>query len=195
MIGNQVLEPPESAAAAREDLTLAQRAVRDADAFATLYQRHVKQVYRYLLVRVGNADDAQDLTSQTFLEAMQHLPKFRGERPFIAWLLGIARHKVADHFRRRKPESDLETVVAVSEGSDPLEEVIGRQLEVETVSRKLKVLAPDRAEAVALRLFGGLDVAEIATLMEKNESAVRMLVFRGIRDLQAQLEASREERS
>lgn len=66
-----------------------------------------------MLVRVGSADDAQDLTSQTFMDALQHLGTYRGERPFIAWLLGIARHKTADHFRRRKPEADPATAVVL----------------------------------------------------------------------------------
>ncbi|MCB8991483.1 MAG: hypothetical protein H6665_12720, partial [Ardenticatenaceae bacterium] len=73
--------------------------------------------------------------------------------------------------------------------------VIDRQLEIERVARKLQTIAPDRAEALSLRLFAGLEVSEIARLMEKNEAAVRMLVFRGLRDLQAQLNGLREERA
>jgi RNA polymerase sigma-70 factor (ECF subfamily) len=63
---------------------------------------------------------------------------------------------------------------------------------VEQVARKLKTISPDRAEALSLRLFGGLDLAEIAQMMNKKETAVRMLVFRGLRDLQAQLEVGQE---
>jgi RNA polymerase sigma-70 factor, ECF subfamily len=65
--------------------------------FDTLYPLYLPQVYRYLLARVGNVADAQDLASETFLAALQGLPTYHGERPFAAWVLGIARHKVADY--------------------------------------------------------------------------------------------------
>jgi RNA polymerase sigma-70 factor, ECF subfamily len=178
-----------------DEATLVQQAQRDLHAFSALYQRHAQQLYRYLLARVGNVDDAQDLASQTFLAAMQGLSSYRQEQPFIAWLLGIARHKVADQFRRGRPEADLETAEWVSDNSEGLDEQVGRQLEIEQVARKLQTLAPDRAEALSLRLFGGLEAAEIARIMGKQESAVRMLIFRGLRDLQGQLNVLREEGS
>jgi RNA polymerase sigma-70 factor (ECF subfamily) len=170
-----------------DDLALVRQAQQNKEAFAELYRRHATRVYRYLLVRVGNADDAQDLTSQTFMAAMEGLPRFRQQTPFVAWLLGIARHKAADHFRARRPEQDLETAVPVPDHGDSLDELVGRTLQMEMVTRKLQTISPDRAEALALRLFAGLEVAEIARMMEKNEAAVRMLVFRGLRDLQMQL--------
>lgn len=175
-----------------DDLALVRQAQQNKEAFAELYRRHATRVYRYLLVRVGNVDDAQDLTSQTFMAAMEGLPRFRQQTPFVAWLLGIARHKAVDHFRARRPEQDLETAVPVAAPIDHLDDVVGRTMDMETVARKLQTIAPERAEALALRLFAGLEVAEIARMMEKNEAAVRMLVFRGLRDLQAQLGQSEE---
>jgi RNA polymerase sigma-70 factor, ECF subfamily len=175
-----------------EDLALVQQAQADQEAFAELYQRHATRVYRYLLARVGNVADAEDLTSQTFMAAMVGLPRYHGPMPFVAWLLGIARHKAADHFRARKPEQDLETAVFLPTDYDSLDDQVNRALQLETVTRKLQTIAPDRAEALTLRLFAGLEVAEIARVMEKNEAAVRMLVFRGLRDLQAQLGQAEE---
>jgi RNA polymerase sigma-70 factor, ECF subfamily len=165
----------------------AQDAAQDEQPFAVLYQQHAQSVYRYLLLRVGNVADAEDLTSQTFLAALQGLPGYRPEQPFIAWLFGIARHKVADHFRRGRPEADLETAEWLSDHRDGPEELVDRRLTIEQVARKLQKLSPDRAEALSLRLFGGLETAEIAQLMGKQETAVRMLIFRGLRDLQGQL--------
>jgi RNA polymerase sigma-70 factor, ECF subfamily len=175
-----------------DDQALVQQAQLNREAFAELYHRHVTRVYRYLLVRVGNEDDAQDLTSQTFMAAMEGLPRYHGPMPFIAWLLGIARHKAVDHFRARRPEQDLATAVTLAANHDHLDDLVGRTLQLETVARKLQTIAPERAEAITLRLFAGLEVPEIARLMEKNEAAVRMLVFRGLRDLQAQLGQSEE---
>jgi RNA polymerase sigma-70 factor, ECF subfamily len=187
MVTTQTAEPPETAVPLIDEMLLIQQAKQDLNRFGELYQRHVSQVYRYLLFRVGNVDDAQDLTSQTFMAAMQGLRRYRAEQPFIAWLLGIARNKTADFYRQRRPDRELELNEALPDYGDGVEELIGRQLAVEQVVQKLRILSPDRAEALSLRLLAGLEVAEIAHLMEKNEAAVRMLVFRGLRDLQDQL--------
>lgn len=195
MIGTQTISTTDPLPVQVDDHVLVRQAQRNLGMFSELYQRYAQQVYRYLLVRVGNADDAQDLTSQTFLVAMESLHRYRGEGNFAAWLLGIARHKTVDQYRRRKPETILDPDVAYPDTHDEPEEIIGRKLELELVARKLQTLAPDRAEALSLRLFAGLEVAEIAQIMDKNEAAVRMLVFRGLRDLQAQLQIAREERS
>jgi RNA polymerase sigma-70 factor, ECF subfamily len=193
MIVTQRTAPPDIRTPALEEAALVQDAQRDLAAFSTLYQRYAQQLYRYLLVRVGNVDDAQDLTSQTFLAAMQGLQSYRGQQPFIAWLLGIARHKVADQFRRR-PEVELDEAETIAAADETVDEQVSRQLEIEQVTRKLQRIAPERAEALSLRLFGGLEVSEIARVMNKNEAAVRMLIFRGLRDLQGQLNVSAEER-
>ncbi len=195
MIGGQTLSTTEPLPVQTEDHVLVRQAQQDLRSFSGLYQRYAQQVYRYLLVRVGNVDDAQDLTSQTFLVAMENLHKYRGEGNFAAWLLGIARHKTVDQYRRRKPETVLDTAVPLPDTHDPPDDVIARKLEIEKVTRKLQTIAPDRAEALSLRLFAGLEVAEIAQIMDRNEAAVRMLVFRGLRDLQAQLNVTREERA
>jgi RNA polymerase sigma-70 factor, ECF subfamily len=183
----EIMPPPDDAA-------LVQAAQKDISAFSPLYQRYVQQVYRYLLARVGNAPDAQDLTSQTFMAAMQGLKQYRGQQPFIAWLLGIARHKAADQFRQRRPDVELDVAELLPGSDDALEDQVGRRLEMEQIGRKLQAIAPDRAEALSLRLFAGLEVAEVARIMARNEAAVRMLVFRGLRDLQQQLNVSPEER-
>jgi RNA polymerase sigma-70 factor, ECF subfamily len=194
MVTTATADPPETAVPLNDELRLIQQAQQDLSRFGELYQRHTTQVYRYLLFRVGNVDDAQDLTSQTFMAAMQGLRRYRAEQPFIAWLLGIARNKTADFFRQHRPERQLDLHEALPDFSDGVEELIGRQLAVEQVIQKLRILSPERAEALSLRLLAGLEVAEIAHLMDKNEAAVRMLVFRGLRDLQDQLGDLREEK-
>ncbi|MFZ0547122.1 MAG: RNA polymerase sigma factor [Candidatus Promineifilaceae bacterium] len=195
MISTQFLDPPEThnqPVGTPDDLVLVRQAKNDMTAFSALYERYATQVYRYLLVRVGNVHDAQDLTSQTFMAAMKGLKSYQGQSPFPAWLLGIARNKAADLFRQRRPVFELDEAVETADSGEDMEDVIDRQMAVEKVARKLQTISPDRAEALSLRLFGGLEVAEIARIMEKQESAVRMLVFRGLRDLQAQLNVTQE---
>src|SRR5512142_1037394 len=85
-----------------DDIDLARAAAHDGCAFTAIYRRHVGNVYRYLLARVGDVQDAQDLTVETFLSALRNIGRFRGQGTLIAWLLTIAHHAAADYFRHTR---------------------------------------------------------------------------------------------
>lgn len=165
------------------DALLARAARRDPDAFAELYCRHVDRVYRYLLSRVGNVQDAQDLTAQTFTAAFEGIGQYNGQGVFAAWLLGIARRKTADFFRGSRTVVSLELVEDVLTDAADVDD----RLQMTEVIRALRQLSPDRAEAVALRVFGGLSAAEAGQIMGKGEDAINMLVHRAMRDLRERL--------
>ncbi|MEW5956614.1 MAG: RNA polymerase sigma factor [Chloroflexota bacterium] len=188
-----ILDRPDSKTQMDDDEALALSVWRNPAAFDELYNRHVQRVYRYLAARVGNTDDAQDLTAQTFMAVLEGLTGRRAgywpSNRFILWVLSIARHKAADHFRRHRQPLPLEAALEVADTAPPPEESVGRQLRLEQVARMLRTLAPDRAEALALRIFGGLSAAEVGQVMGKHESAVKMLVHRAVRDLQQRLAA------
>ncbi|MFZ6027115.1 MAG: RNA polymerase sigma factor [Chloroflexota bacterium] len=169
------------------DQQLAERACNDATAFAELYQRHLPRIYRYHLARCGDVQDAQDLTAQTFLTAFEQIGTFRGRSSFLGWLFGIASHKVADHFRRRKGHVPLEEALEVPH-PDPLpEERVSLNLQLAQIGRAIRHISPDRAEALGLRLVAGLSAAEAGRVMGKSEAAVKMLVHRGLQELQKML--------
>ena len=175
------------------DETLARSACQHPEAFGTLYQRHLLKVYHYHLAQTGNVADAQDLTSQTFVAALEGIAGFRGAGSFIAWLMGIARHKCALFFRQRKPEVSLEVVDDEPASGIPAEQSVGEHLQIEQIQHALRTLSADRAEALALCLFAELTAAEAGRLLGKSEAAVKMLVFRGLRDLRPLLARSLEE--
>jgi len=81
-----------------DDARLAQQARADPEAFAELYRRHVRSVYRYHLAHTGDVRDAEDLTSQTFMAALEGIRSYRGTNPYITWLIGIAARKRALFF-------------------------------------------------------------------------------------------------
>jgi RNA polymerase sigma-70 factor, ECF subfamily len=169
------------------DENLAGRASIDPQAFGELYQRHLERVYRYHLARTGNAADAQDLTAQTFLDALEGIHRFRGAGSFGGWLFGIARHKAALYYRSRRGETDLDDADGTPDPGPLPEAAAGRRLQMSAVSRALGALAPDRAEAIELCIFADLTAGEAAGVMGKSEAAIKMLVFRGLRDLRARL--------
>ena len=101
---------PSAGSGAQEDEFLARQAHGDPQAFGELYGRYVERVYRFLLARMGSTEDAQDLTSQTFLAAWERIDSYGGRGSFGGWLFGIARHKLADHYRQRRAQVSLDDV-------------------------------------------------------------------------------------
>ena len=166
-----------------DELSLAREAAVNADAFAELYRRHVTRVYRYHAAHTGNVKDAEDLTSQTFMAALEGIRSFRGDAPFAAWLMGIASKKRFLFFRGRKPEAPIEAALHIPSPSLPTDKAAFSRLQIESISRALKQINADRAEALILRFFGELSMAETGRVLNKSEAAAKMLVARGLQDL------------
>ncbi len=155
-------------------------------AFATLYEQHVTQIYRYLRSRAATDEDAADLTQQTFLKALDALPAFddRG-LPMVAWLFRIARNLATDAYRRRKNTVDWEFLPeALQAGSDasPEQTAIHREA-LCRLGDLLVRLDPDQRELLALRFGGNLKAREIALIVGKSEAAVKKQLGRLLQSL------------
>ena len=168
-----------------DEIDLARQAISSTDAFAELYRRHVTRVYRYHIAHVGEVKDAEDLTSQTFMAALEGIHAYRGNGSFAAWILGIASRKRLMFFRtsRGKPEIPLDAARHYPSPGLPTDKAAAQRLELESLSRALRQISPDRAEALILIYFGGLSNADAGRVLGKSEAAVKMLVSRGLQDL------------
>jgi RNA polymerase sigma-70 factor (ECF subfamily) len=166
-----------------DEVDLAHQARTDAEAFGELYRRHVTRVYRYHMAHTGNVKDAEDLTSQTFMAALEGIGSFRGAGSFAAWILGIAARKKAMFFRRIKPEIQIETADQVPNSSLLTDQLANQRLRLDSITRALKQISPERADAIALCFFSELTYAEVGVVLNKSESAAKMLVTRGLQDL------------
>jgi RNA polymerase sigma-70 factor (ECF subfamily) len=166
-----------------EDARLAKQARTDPQAFAELYRRHVRSIYRYHLAHTGDVKDAEDLTSQTFMAALEGIRSFRGRGPYITWLIGIASRKRALFFRGKKPQVPLDAAIQLPASGLPTDKAAARRLRIEQLVGALQTISQDRAEAIILCFFSELSPAEAGLVLGKNEAAIRMLIFRGLHDL------------
>jgi RNA polymerase sigma-70 factor, ECF subfamily len=167
----------------QDNTDLARQAIHNVEAFAELYRRHLARVYRYHMAHTGNKKDAEDLTSQTFMAALEGIRSFRGSGSFAAWLLGIASKKRLMYFRGRKPEVPLDEALHHPSPGLPTDKAATQQMQLESIARALKQISSDRAEALVLTYFSGLSYAEAGRVLNKSEAAVKMLVARGLQDL------------
>ena len=170
----------------REDTEAIAKSQKDPDEFSELYDRYVQPVYRYLYYRTGSAAEAEDLTSQTFLAALEALPRYRDQGNFAAWLFRIARGKVIDHARRQKNQLPLEEEYP-AEGNDLLAQVAHAD-EIERLAALIRQLDEDEQELVRLRYTAGLPFAQIAAILGSNENTVKKSLYRVMARLQSQLE-------
>lgn len=174
---------PKTGYPALDDAQLAQHARTDPQAFAELYRRHVRSIYRYHMAHTGNVKDAEDLTSQTFMAALEGIRSFRGTAPYISWLIGIASKKRALFFRGRKPQVPLDAALYLPTPSLPTDKAAARRLQMDQLVGALRTISQDRAEAIILCFFSELSTAEAGLVLRKSEAAIRMLISRGLHDL------------
>jgi RNA polymerase sigma-70 factor (ECF subfamily) len=171
------------------DETLAARALQDPGAYAELYDRYLNPVYRYFFLRLGSRPEAEDLTSQVFLAALESLPGYRTGSPFRAWLFGIARRKLADHYRLRRPQVSLEQVGDLPAAHEPALARLARREQLRGLAELVAALQDGERELLGLRFAAGLSFAEMAGLLKRKESAVKMSLYRLLERLERQLEA------
>jgi RNA polymerase sigma-70 factor, ECF subfamily len=162
-----------------------QKAQRDPAAFAALYRRYVTPIYRYVYSRVGNRNDADDLTSQVFTEALASLAHYREQGTFAAWLFTIAARRVIDHYRQTRPQLPLDAATdRPAAGRSPLSQAIHNE-KLAQLAGLISRLEEDRQEFLRLRYAGGLTYAEIGHVTGRSEAAVKMAMNRLLRRLQA----------
>jgi RNA polymerase sigma-70 factor (ECF subfamily) len=145
-------------------------------ALAALYHRALPQVYGYLLPRCGSAVLAEDLTAETFMAAVEadkqdHPPEFT-----VAWLVGVARHKLVDHWRRA--DRERRRLAVIDNGAEPVDDPWEAQLDVAAAHAALSRLSAYQRAALTLRYLDGLPVAEVAQELGRSLHATETLLVR-----------------
>jgi RNA polymerase sigma-70 factor (ECF subfamily) len=168
---------------------LAQRG--DSEAFGMLYERYVDVVYRYVYVRVGGQQLAEDITSETFLRALRRMDSFSWQgRDIAAWFITIARNLITDNAKSARFRMEVSTADMLDADprveAAPDHEVLER-LRDERLLAAVKNLKPEQAECVVLRFLQGLSLAETAKVLGKSEGAVKQLQLRAVRALHREL--------
>ena len=148
-----------------------------------LYDASMPEVYRYLLVRCRSTALAEDLTSETFLAAADAVDRQTVPHLSVAWLVGVARHKLVDHWRRVAREERLLTSIDAEPDDEP--DPWDVELDVLTAHRVLERLGAHHRSALTLRYLDGLPVRQVAELLGRTEHATEALLVRARRAFRA----------
>lgn len=166
-----------TASSAREEL---RAAFEDEAAFRAWYERTLPRVYAFVASRCGGPGPlAEELTQQTFVEALRRRENFDGRSDVVTWLCAISRHKLADHFRRLEREERRRMRLVVKEITPPGDDDAWHASdERDAIQRAVRGLPAAQRAALIFRHLDGLSVREIAGMLGRSESAVESLLAR-----------------
>ncbi len=157
------------------------------------YDHALPHVYGYLLNRCGSADLAEDLTAETFLAAASAVRGPSPPAPDVAWLIGVARHKLADHWRRRwRDERNVRAVASDPTVGPETEDPWDERLDALRARDTLAQLAPHHRAALTLRYVDDLPVPQVAAALDRTVHATEALLVRARRAFRTAYTAGEE---
>ncbi len=173
------------------------RVHQDKEAFGLLYDAYIKSIYRFVFFKISNKEEAEDLTSDIFLKTWIYItdPQRKEVGSFRGLMYQIARNVLIDRYREHKhrvevPLEEGEEVAA--EGVD-MQSNIMQQQEQERILSILKKLKQEYQDIIFLRYIEALSIAEIAKILGKKNTAVRVTLYRAMRVLKRFLYPEKEE--
>lgn len=175
-----------------DEAALVAAAQRDPRAFGPLYELYVDRIYRYAYRRVGTHHEAEDITAQTFQQALQALPAYEWRGlPFGAWLFRIAGNIINRRGRTSGREVAVEDVTVFSgyeETDDDPADQVWRDEQAGELADLVRRLPPDQQRVLVLKFSHGMKNREIGDLMGRSEGAIKQLVHRALVSLRASME-------
>lgn len=152
-----------------------------------IYRSYAQTVYRFLLAKTGDADAAEELTQETFYQAVKSAGRYNGSCSVATWLCAIARNKMHEYYRKKNRELPLDDIINTSESmslsavqtvTSAEKELLSSEKRVELM-KALQVLEPSVREVIYMRVFGEMSFREIGTVLGHSENWARVTYYRG----------------
>src|SRR6201993_2857826 len=171
-----------------DERLLIEAAQQDPARFADLYEINFERIYAYIVKRVRDRAETEDLTAEVFHQALANLKRFEWRGiPFAAWLFRIAANLISDRWQRSGREiADDEKIDAAQVSPAEIEEVERRA----TLFKLVDTLPAEQKNVVVLRFVEQKSIKEVAREIRKTEGAVKQLQFRALSNLRARLEGA-----
>ena len=161
----------------QDEQSLVRRAQKyDQEAFAQLYEKHFDSIYRYVALKIGDKVEAEDMTQQVFLKALQSISSFKWKgTPFSAWLFRIAHNQVVDYLRKKARQA----TVPLDDSPTGLESnpqlIAEHSMDIEQLISATHHLTEAQREVISLRFAADMSVAQVAEVMGRSQGAVKAL--------------------
>jgi len=160
----------------------------DNEAFAQLYENNFEKIYRYIILKISNRAEAEDMTQQVFLNSLRSIRSFKWKGiSFSAWLFRIAHNLVVDYYRKGSRVKTSPLNDSLSSDSGNPEQITERKVNIEQLLSAAKELTKAQHEVISLRFAAELPIAEVAKIMGKSEGAIKALQHSAILSLRNKL--------
>lgn len=164
---------------------LAQAKQLDPAALRVLHERFYEPVARYIQFKVGDMQTVEDLTGEVFVRVLQGLKRGQTWQDSPqGWIMGIARHVVADHYRQKERMSNVELsegLAAPSETSPAHQAALNERKRL--LEQAIQQLGEEQRDVILLRFMEGIDIQGVAKALNKTPGAVKALQYRALRVL------------
>ena len=146
-----------------------------------IYRRHAKAVYAFLLAKTADSMLAEELTQETFYQAVKSIGSFKGESSVSTWLIGIANNVLRGYFRKQKKqaEEELPKTEIAARGGTATEDIVLRSMDTISLMQAIHRLPEPYREVLHLRLTADLSFKEIGQIMERTDNWARVTYYRG----------------
>ena len=156
--------------------------------FEKIYDHYVAKIYRFLYLKVGSRETAEDLSSEVFARAWKAYKAKAQIKNMQAYVYGVARNVLADHYKNKKVKLvSVEDGLDVSYPSDPIQEQAHIGLEMEKVQKALAKLNDDYQNLIIWRYVDELSIPEITQITGKSEESVRVGIHRALQSLKGKI--------
>ncbi len=157
----------------------------DPGSVGALYEAFRLSIYRYMFYRTGDAQTADDLTSEVFLRMIRGLAGYRQQEvSFQAWLFQIAHNLLTDHYRKMSVRNHISLEEQEMTMQEPKESAhTDRSLNSVTLRQALNRLNSEQRDVIVLRFVAGMPIAEVAQALNKSEDAIKGLQRRALAEL------------
>jgi RNA polymerase sigma-70 factor (ECF subfamily) len=160
------------------------------EAFEELVLRYERRIYAFVCQSCRNGMDAGEVTQETFVKAYQAISQFDPNRTFAPWLFTIARRKTVDHFRAVPPASN-EPALELSDSHDPSELLAAQDERHQLWSMARRILPRAQFDALWLHYVEDMNLAEVAKVLRRPQTYIKVLLFRGRKALAERLKPVR----
>jgi RNA polymerase sigma-70 factor, ECF subfamily len=166
----------------------------DASAFGELYERYRDAIYRFCLARTGTSHDAEDLTSDVFVKALQSIDRYQDRGlPFAAFLYRIARNAAIDRSRTLKQPFSFDGLLVEPASKQNVEAEAAFGVERSILLGALARLKQEHRDVIVMRFIEGYAALEVAQFLGKTEGAIRTLQHRALERLRKEFDAVQAE--
>ncbi len=176
-----------------EEQSLIQKAKNgDSAAFGKLYDRYLPPIYRFVFIKVGRKQDAEDLSQQVFASAWQNIEGFEFKGfPFSSWIYRIASNAVIDYYRTYKSNVSIDAVSEEHFSEDANDEArVDHAINMSAIRVALTRLEPDQQNVLLMKFVEDLSNKEIADALGKTEGAVRVIQHRALKQLKTHIDGT-----